>query len=84
MYCCFVLFFQWCVLWCEVCCDNGEPSKTIKILLGSDGGIVVIVIPAFCVHIVNHADGQQIQVPDGQAELYAAEQEQRCGHLAVS
>lgn len=46
----------------------------IEVLLCGHSCVLVFVIPALCVHTVNHADGQQTKVPDGQAELYAAEE----------
>ena len=59
-------------------------SEIVIVALGSDLAILVIVVPALCVHVVHHADGQKIQIPDGDAELYAAEQEQRRCHLPLS
>ena len=44
---------------------------------------MIAVVPALRVHIVHHPDGQQIQIPQGQPDLYAAEQEQRRGHLPL-
>ena len=53
---------------------GGTSLKRIEILLCSDFLIsLVIVISTLCVHIVHHADGQKIQITDGDTELYAAE-----------
>ncbi len=49
--------------------------KGIEIFLRSNFPIsLVIIIPAFCVHIVYHSNSRQVEIPDGDAELYAAEQ----------
>lgn len=44
----------------------------------------ILIIAAFCVHIVHHPNRKKIQISDGDAELYAAKQKQGCGHRAVS
>lgn len=36
--------------------------------------IITLIISAFCVHIVHHAYREQIEVTNGNATLYAAEQ----------
>ena len=59
--------------------------KCIKIPLGSDLRIAfVLIIATFCVHIVHHPNRKKIQIPDGDAELYAAKQKQGSGHRPVS
>lgn len=60
-------------------------SESVKVLLDSDFLIAfVLVIPALSVHIIDHPDGDQIEVTQRQPQLYAAEQEQRRGHFPVS
>ena len=67
------------------CFQVGFLLKAVHILLCRQRRIaLILVVPALCVHIVHHPDGQQVQVADGEADLYAAEQEQRRGHRAVS
>lgn len=56
--------------------------KGIEILLCCQLLIGIIVIPALCVHIVDYANRQQIQITNVEPQLYAAEQEERGGHLA--
>ena len=34
----------------------------------------VIIIVAFCVHVVHHPDCEQVKILDGDVELYAAKQ----------
>ena len=59
--------------------------KCIKIPLRSDLRIAfVLIIAAFCVHVVHHPNRKKIQIPAGDSELYAAKQKQGCGHRAVS
>ena len=59
--------------------------KCIKIHLRSDLRIaLVLIIAAFCVHVIHHTDREKVKIPDGDAELYAAKQKQWCGHRAVS
>lgn len=48
--------------------------KTHRISLCCDLSVLALIIPAFCVHIVDHANRKQIQITDGQAKLYASEQ----------
>ena len=46
--------------------------KRIEILLRSDLRIAfILIIAAFCVHIVHYPNRKKIQIPDGDAELYA-------------
>ena len=59
--------------------------KYIEIPLRSDLRIAFIfIISAFCVHIIHQPKRKKIQIPDGDAELYAAKQKQGGGHQAVS
>ena len=59
--------------------------KCIKIHLRSDLRIaLVLIIAAFCVHVIHHPDREQVKILDGDAELYAAEQKQWRGHRPVS
>ena len=58
--------------------------KCIKIPLRSDLRIaLVLIIAAFCVHVIHHADREKVKIPDGDAELYAAKQKQGCGHRPI-
>ena len=41
------------------------------------------VIPTLDVHLVNHSDGQQIKIPQGQPDLKTPEQEERSGHFSL-
>ena len=57
-------------------------SEIIEILLpGSANGVLlsvlVVVVAFFRPDVQNHADGQEIEVGKGQADLQAAEQEKR-------
>ena len=70
-------------------CHRAAPPsslKCIEILLTGElpVGILTFIVPAFRIQIVDHSDGQKVQIPDGQADLYAAEQEQCRRHWALS
>ena len=62
----------------------GTPLEVVHVLLRGQLAVFEIIVPAFRVHIVHHADGQQIQIPDGEADLDAAKQEQWRCHLPLT
>ena len=58
--------------------------KCIEIPLCSDLRIAfVLIIAAFCVHVIHHTDREKVKVSDEDAELYAAKQKQGCGHRPI-
>lgn len=64
---------------------NVNFSKIIEVFLRRHLPVpLVLIISTLCVHIVHHADCEQVKVTDGNAELYASEQKEGCCHLAVS
>jgi hypothetical protein len=53
--------------------------KRIHLGLRSDLRVGLIVVVAFDIHVVHKPHRQKVQVPDGNAELDASEQEKRSG-----
>lgn len=59
--------------------------KFIEILLRCHLPVpVILIIPAFDEHLIYHADGEQIQIPERQPQLDTPQQKERCRHFPVS
>ena len=56
--------------------NRKNSSKGIEVPLRCQLLVGIIVIPALCVHIVDHADRKQIQITNVEPQLYAAEQKE--------
>ena len=55
----------------------------IEIGLICYAGILAIVVAAFGIHVIDHADGEQIEVTDADPQLDAAQQKERGGHFPL-
>ena len=62
---------------------TAELSEIIEILLSGNphgifSAVVIVVVSFLCPDVKDHANGQEIEVRYGQANLKASEQEKRC------
>ena len=68
---------------------NWSTSKRIEILLVRDPDrihalIFHAVVPLLRPDVEDHADGQEVKVPDGNPGLKASQEEQRCRHFPAT
>ena len=59
------------------CLISPQRSEGIHLRLRTDLCIVKIIILFFNEHVLNDSDREKIQIPDGNTQLNAAEQEER-------
>ena len=58
-------------------------SEGIHLRLGSNLSVILRVVITFDIKIIHQSDRQEVEVPDGNAKLYAAQQKERRCHLPL-